>query len=67
MTGRENWYAVFPNTPNLSSLNRYITQANKQIASRYESAAPSKIIAELTLGFWVSLLDSEYQRIFWKN
>lgn len=28
---------------------------------------PSKIIAELTLGFWVSLLNSEYERLLWKD
>ena len=60
MTGRQDWYAVFPNTPGLTNLNRYITQANKQIT-------PSNIIAELTLGFWVSLLNSEYERILWKD
>ena len=42
MTGRQDWYAVFPNTPGLTNLNRYITQANKQIAGRHESATPSK-------------------------
>ena len=67
MTGRQDWYAIFPNTPGLTNLNRYITQANKQIAGRHESATPSKIIAELTLGFWVSLLNSEYERILWKD
>lgn len=67
MTGREDWYAVFPNTPGLSNLNRYITQAAKQISGRHEQITPSKIIAELTLGFWVSLLNSEYERILWKD
>lgn len=67
MTGRADWYAVFPNTPGLANLNRYITQANKQIVGRKETATPSKIIAELTLGFWVSLLNSEYERLLWKH
>lgn len=67
MTGRDDWYAVFPNTPGLSNLNRYITQAAKQISGRHEQITPSKIIAELTLGFWVSLLNSEYERILWKD
>mgnify|MGYP003226099094 CR=1 FL=1 len=67
MTGRDDWYAVFPNTPGLSNLNRYITQASKQISGRHEQVTPSKIIAELTLGFWVSLLNSEYERILWKD
>lgn len=59
MTGRPDWYAVFPTTPGLTRLNYYITQASKQIAGRHESITPSKIVAELTLGFWVSLLNSE--------
>lgn len=67
MTGREDWYAVFPTTAGLAKLNRYITQANKQIAGRHEMITPSKVTAELTLGFWVSLLNSEYERLLWKS
>ncbi len=67
MTGRDDWYAVFANTPGLSKLNHYVTQANKQIAGRHETITPSKVIAELTLGFWVSLLNSEYERLLWKD
>ena len=59
MTRRADWYATFPSTPGLSKLNRYITQANKQIAGRHEPITPSKVTAELTLGFWVSLLNSD--------
>ena len=67
MTGRQDWYAVFPNTPGLAGLNRYVTQASKQIVGRHEQITPSKIIAELTLGFWVSLLNAEYERLLWKD
>ena len=67
MTGREDWYAVFPNTLGLTNLNRYVTQATKQIAGRHEQITPSKIVAELTLGFWVSLLNTEYERLLWKD
>ena len=67
MTGREDWYAVFPTTPGLTRLNYYITQASKQISGRHESITPSKIVAELTFGFWVSLLNSEYERLLWKD
>ena len=66
MTGREDWYSIFPTTPGLNNLNRYITQAIKQIVGRHEVATPSKIIAELTLGFWVSLFNAEYELILWK-
>ncbi|MBQ8867609.1 MAG: Abi family protein [Bacteroidaceae bacterium] len=67
MTGREDWYTIFPNTPGLTNLNRYVTQAAKQIAGRHEQITSSKIIAELTLGFWVSLLNAEYERLLWKD
>jgi len=65
--GREDWYAVFAATPGLIDLNKYITQANRQIANRKEIITPSKIIAELTLGFWISLFNAEYERILWKD
>lgn len=63
MTGRK----AFPTTPGLTKLNRYISQANKQIVGRHENITPSKVVAELTLGFWVSLLNSEYERLLWKD
>lgn len=67
MTGRDDWYAIFANTPGLTNLNKYITQASKQIAGRHEQITTSKIIAELTLGFWVSLLNAEYELLLWKD
>ena len=67
MTGRDDWYVVFANTPGLSRLNCYVTQASKQITGRHESITSSRVIAELTLGFWVSLLNSEYERLLWKD
>ncbi len=65
--GRNDWYAVFSSIPGLIDLNKYISQANKQIAGRKEFSSPSKIVAELTLGFWVSLFNAEYERILWKD
>ena len=67
MTGRDDWYAVFPGIPGLRSLNKYVTLATHHISGRHETITPSKIIAELTLGFWVSLLNSEYERVLWKD
>ena len=67
MTGRDDWYVIFANTSGLTNLNKYITQASKQIAGRHEQITTSKIIAELTLGFWVSLLNAEYERLLWKD
>ena len=67
MTGRKDWYANFSQTPGLKDLNRYVSKAIKQIAGRHEQVTPSKVVAELTLGFWVSLLNSEYEKILWKD
>lgn len=66
MCGREDWYEIFYSIEELSSLNYYIEQAKKHVSNRSEEIIPSKIIAELTLGFWVSLLNSEYERVLWK-
>ena len=66
MTGRADWYTIFPTTPGLRSLNRYITEAGQHITARHEQITPSKVVAELTLGFWVSLLNSEYERTLWQ-
>ena len=65
--GREDWYVVFSVTHGLTDLNKYISQAIRQIANRKETPTSSKIIAELTLGFWVSLFNVEYERILWKD
>ena len=67
MTGREDWYTIFSDTPGLTNLNRYITQVQKQIINCKESITASKVIAGLTLGFWVSFLNSEYERLLWKH
>ena len=67
MANREDWYVSFADIPELSGLNKYISQASKQILARHEQVTPSKIVAELTLGFWVSLLNAEYERILWKD
>jgi hypothetical protein len=64
--GTDEWYLKFATTPGLTNLNKYITTVNKQISGRKEYTSSSKIIAELTLGFWVSLFNVEYERILWK-
>lgn len=66
-TGKEDWYNTFNTTPGLADLNKYISQARKMIAARGETENPSKITAELTLGFWTTLLNRNYERILWKD
>ncbi len=64
--GCEDWYTIFVNTVGLENLNHYVVQAQKQITSRKEQISPAKIVAELTLGFWVSLMNAEYTML-WKD
>ena len=63
----KDWYTHFASTPELKSLNRSITSAQSQITNRNEQISPSKVVAELTLGFWVQLFNAEYELILWKD
>ena len=67
MTGRKDWYSVFPSNPALKSLTSEVTIAIRHISQRGEMVSPDKIIAELTFGFWVTLLNSEYELVLWKG
>ena len=65
--GRKDWYSVFPSNPALKSLTSEVTVAIRHISQRGEMVSPDKIIAELTFGFWVTLLNSEYELSLWKS
>ena len=67
MMGRKDWYAVFPSNPALKSLTSEVTVAIRHISQRGEMVTPDKIVAELTFGFWVTLLNSEYELTLWKG
>ena len=67
MMGRKDWYSVFPSNPALKSLTSEVTVAIRPISQRGEMVSPDKIIAELTFGFWVTLLNSEYELSLWKS
>ena len=67
MMGRKDWYSVFPSNPALKSLTSEVTVAIRHISQRGEMVSPDKIIAELTFGFWVTLLNSEYELTLWKS
>jgi len=61
-----NWYLKFESIPGLRNLKNNINTAKKQIVNRNETITTNKIVAELTLGFWVRLINAEYERILWK-
>ena len=60
------WYTHLSTTPGLSSLLPAINTAQRHITSRGEIISASKIVAELSLGFWVTLFNKEYELILWK-
>ena len=65
--GTEEWYNHFPTTAGLSKLSKDISIAQNQITRRRELVTPSKVVAELTFGFWTRLFNSEFERILWKD
>lgn len=60
-------FSVFPSNPALKSLTSEVTVAIRHISQRGEMVSPDKIVAELTFGFWVTLLNSEYELTLWKG
>ena len=66
MTGSKEWYLYFQTHPVLKPLYRYILIANNHITNRGETVTPDKINGELTMGFWVSLFNAEYEMVLWK-
>jgi hypothetical protein len=61
------WYKNLATFPGLYDLNPEIGKAQKRIADRMETIICTKVIAELTLGFWVRLFNSKYEKILWKD
>lgn len=66
MAGKE-WYKSFRTHPILKSLYKYITTASNHIKARGEQVTADKINGELTMGFWVSLFNAEYEKCLWKD
>ncbi len=61
-----DWYLRLESIPGLRNLKGNINTAKKHIVKRNENITANKIVAELTLGFWVRLLNAEYELILWK-
>lgn len=67
IAGQKEWYIRFNKHPVLKSLYKYVYIASKHIRARGESVTADKINGELTLGFWVSLFNAEYEKYLWKD
>ena len=66
MARSKRWYICFRSNAVLRRLNDYVDVAITHIQNRGEQVTEDKINGELTLGFWVSLFNAEYERILWK-
>ena len=66
MARSKRWYICFRSNAVLRRLNDYVDVAINHIQNRGEQVTEDKINGELTLGFWVSLFNAEYERILWK-
>ncbi|PRZ02251.1 Abi family protein [Marinilabilia salmonicolor] len=56
--GTKDWYLKIESVPGLKNLKNSINTAKKHIANRDENISANKVVAELTLGFWVRLLNA---------
>lgn len=61
--GRPDWWVVAP----LNERGRGLVDAARHTCERRRlpRTTPDDVVAELTLGYWVSLLASRYERDFW--
>jgi len=64
--GTNDWYLKIASVPGLKNLKNSINTAKRHIANRNETITANKVIAELTLGFWVRLFNAEYELTLWK-
>lgn len=65
--GTEDWYRRIASVPGLEDLDTDMRTATGHICRRGEMVSASKVVAELTLGFWVRLLNAKYEPVLWKS
>ncbi len=58
----EDWYSKIK----YRDLEDQINVAKGKIKASHKSITTNKLVAELTLGFWTSLLNKQYARDYWK-
>ena len=67
MAGKDEWFDIFYTNSDLQPLVPEIDKAKALIRNRGEKVNTDKLISELTFGFWVMLLNSQYERVLWKS
>ncbi|MBD9701032.1 hypothetical protein [Streptomyces caniscabiei] len=60
--GRPDWWEAAPLNERSRGL---VDSARRSCGRRLRRTTPDDVVAELTLGFWVSLLSAGYDRHFW--
>ncbi len=64
----DNW---FENSEFIKIVNRFqidrVSEARNKILREKKAITTGRIIAELSFGFWTSLLDSKFEKNLWKN
>lgn len=63
----DEWYEHFSSVTGFAGLLKEINTAEHNITSRGEFTIPSKVVAELTFGFWTRLFNTEFELILWKD
>ena len=58
-TGNQNWYDVLPLD---TGTKAKVSEAKNKIAKKGKTVTHDRIIAELTLGFWTSLITTKYSQ-----
>ena len=70
LTNKYNEPAWWNKIRHYTSCERIIIQienVKSKLDREEENTAPSKVVAELTFGFWSTLFNSVYQQLFWQD
>jgi hypothetical protein len=62
--GTETWYDLIP-TKLASWEQKSIVFAKDELRKKQKPDEPGRVVAELSLGFWVSLLGTDYEQQLW--
>jgi len=62
---REDWWEAWHDDPRFGRQLTDIARAREKLRLRREPQSPDKVVAELTFGFWTTLLNAEYHANLW--
>jgi hypothetical protein len=62
----DEWYNEWLRYDRFSDFHDRILSTKKILRRRKEVISPDKMVAEFTLGFWVSMFNAKYEKAIWK-